>query len=65
MANSFTELRGKQMELLKETIPKLSRVAVIWNPNAPSGDSGFSYTESEARALGLSSQSLEVRKAMI
>ena len=51
------------MELLKETIPKISRVAVIWNPDAPSGDSGFSYTESEARALGLNSQSVEVRKA--
>jgi putative tryptophan/tyrosine transport system substrate-binding protein len=63
LANSFTELRGKQMELLKETVPKLSRVAVLWNPNSPSTDSGSSYTESEARALGLRFQSLEVRKA--
>jgi len=63
LANSFTELRGKQMELLKETIPKLSRVAVIWNPNSPSADSGSRYTESEARTLGLRLQSLEVTKA--
>ena len=27
-----TVLIGKQLELLKETIPKLSRVAVLWNP---------------------------------
>jgi ABC-type uncharacterized transport system substrate-binding protein len=29
-------LVGKQLELLKETIPKLSRVAVLWNPQDPS-----------------------------
>ena len=27
------ELSGKQLELLKETLPKLSRVAVMWNPD--------------------------------
>ena len=63
MANAFTELRGKQMEILKETIPRLSRVAVLWNPESLSADSGLRYTQSEAQALGLRSQSLEVRKA--
>jgi putative ABC transport system substrate-binding protein len=62
LANSFTELRGKQMELLKETIPKLSRIAVIWNPDSPAGRTNMPETESEARALGLRMQSLEVRK---
>ena len=28
-------LSGKRLELLKETIPKLSRVAVLWNPRNP------------------------------
>jgi putative ABC transport system substrate-binding protein len=51
LANSFTELRGKQMELLKETIPKLSRVAVIWNPNSPAGDSGSRYMTLGGRIL--------------
>ncbi|HSK28852.1 MAG TPA: ABC transporter substrate-binding protein, partial [Candidatus Limnocylindria bacterium] len=46
MANSFTELRGKQMEILKETIPKLLRVAVLWNPDSPSSDAGLRATES-------------------
>jgi putative ABC transport system substrate-binding protein len=63
LSNSFTDLRGNQMELLKETIPKLSRVAVIWNPDSPTADSGFRFTESEARALGLKFQSLKVTKA--
>jgi putative ABC transport system substrate-binding protein len=63
MANSFTELRGKQMEILKETIPKLLRVAVLLNPESPSSDAGLRSTESDARALGLAVQRLEVRKA--
>src|SRR6185503_15302293 len=63
MANIFTDLRGKQMEILKETIPKLLRVAVLWNPDSPSADTGIQYTESEAQKLGLRFQSLAVRKA--
>jgi len=61
MANIFTDLRGKQMEMLKETIPKLSRVAVLWNPDSPAGDRGFRSTEAEAHKLKLRFQSLEVR----
>jgi putative ABC transport system substrate-binding protein len=61
LANSFTELRGKQMELLKEVVPNLSRVGVIWNPDTPAGRANMSETESEARVLGLRVRSLEVR----
>jgi ABC-type uncharacterized transport system substrate-binding protein len=62
LANSFTDLRGKQMELLKETIPKLSRIAVIWNPDSPAGAANLEETEPDARALRLRIQRLEVRK---
>jgi putative ABC transport system substrate-binding protein len=31
----LTELSAKQLQLLKETIPRLARVAVLWNPDAP------------------------------
>ena len=61
LANSFTELRGKQMELLKETMPK--RVAILYNPDSPAGVPNQQVSEAEARALGLKNQSLEVRKA--
>jgi ABC-type uncharacterized transport system substrate-binding protein len=63
MANSFTDVRGKQMELLKETIPKLSRVAILLNPDSPASAAGQGRAEAEARALGLHFHSLGVRKA--
>jgi putative ABC transport system substrate-binding protein len=31
----LTELTAKRLQLLKETIPRLTRVAVLWNPDAP------------------------------
>jgi putative tryptophan/tyrosine transport system substrate-binding protein len=55
------QLSGKGLELLKETIPKLSRVAVVWNPDNPGKTSSFKETEVAARALRLQLQSLEVR----
>ncbi len=56
-----SELSGKRLELLKETIPKLSRVAVMWNPKM----SGQSWNESQvaARDLGLQLHSMEVDSA--
>jgi putative ABC transport system substrate-binding protein len=55
------ELSGKRLELLKETIPTLSRVAVMWNPKM----SGQSWKESQlaARELGLQLLSMEVTSA--
>ena len=55
------ELSGKGLELLKETIPKLSRIAVVWNPDNPGKTSSFKETEVAAQALRLQLQSLEVR----
>jgi putative ABC transport system substrate-binding protein len=56
-----TELSGKRLELLKEAVPKVSRVAVLWNPANASNVIEFKETEVAARALGLKLQSLEVR----
>ena len=55
------DLSGKALEMLKETVPKLSRVAVIWNPDNPGKTSSLKETEVAARALRLQLQSLEVR----
>jgi len=54
-------LGGKRLELLKETIPQLSRVAVLWNPRT----SPQQWKESQlaARELGLQLHSIEVSSA--
>src|SRR5262245_31464284 len=55
------ELSGKRLELLKEIVPGLTRVAVLWNPANPSNASVWKETQAAARALGLQLQSQEVR----
>ena len=61
LTNINAELSGKRLELLKETDPKFSRVAVLWNPESPALILAFKESEAAARALGLQLQSLEVR----
>jgi ABC-type uncharacterized transport system substrate-binding protein len=57
----YDELAGKTVELLKEAAPRVSRVAVLWNPNH--ADPEFRETQRAARILGVRLQSLEVRQA--
>ena len=54
------DLSGKRLELLKETVPKISRVGVLWTSATRQRD-GFKDYEAAARALKISLQSLEVR----
>ncbi len=61
LTNLLTGLSGKRLELLKEAIPGISRMGVIWNPENPSSVSGFKETQEAARALAIQLQSLEVR----
>jgi ABC-type uncharacterized transport system substrate-binding protein len=55
------ELSGKRLELLKETVPKVLRVAVLGNPGNTATALNFKEAEVAARAYGLQIQSLEVR----
>ena len=55
------DLSGKRLELLKETIPKVSRVAVLYDPNDPAKVAEFKETEVAARPLRVQLQSLQVR----
>ncbi len=57
------DLSGKRLELLKETVPKVARVAVLWNSTIPERAVEFKETESAARALNVRIQSLKVQNA--
>jgi putative ABC transport system substrate-binding protein len=54
----FDELAAKRVELLKEVMPRLSRLAVLWDPTHVDND--FPQVEIAARRLGLQLQSLEI-----
>jgi len=59
----MTETNVKSLELLKEAVPGLSRVAVLWDPATPSHGPGLKAVEIEGPALGLRLQTLAVRSA--
>ncbi len=56
-----TELGGKRLELLKELVPRLTRVAILWNSSVPDKVVEWEQMREPARALGLQLQSVEVR----
>jgi ABC-type uncharacterized transport system substrate-binding protein len=55
------ELNGKRLELLKETVPKLSRVAVFGTSTSGANARNLRETEVAAEALGVRLQHLDVR----
>ena len=57
------ELNGKRLELLKEVVPGISRVGVLWDPRGPGPAIAFKEYEAAARALKIRLQSLEVPDA--
>jgi len=59
--SSMSELVGKRLELLKEIVPKLSRVAVVWNPQSAVATLYWKEIQLPARQLGIELHSLEVR----
>lgn len=61
LTSNAEELNGKRLELLKEAIPKLSRVAVIRNPAMPTAVDALKEAEVAAQSLGLKLQPLEVQ----
>src|SRR4030095_8868906 len=63
LANLTCEIAGKRLELLKEVVPSVSRVAVLWNPVAPSSALRMRETEAAASSLGIKLQPVAVREA--
>jgi putative tryptophan/tyrosine transport system substrate-binding protein len=54
------DLSRKRLQLLKETVPKLSRVAVLWNPDGPGSTLGWKESQLASRELGLQLHSMAV-----
>ena len=59
----MTETNVKGLELLKEAVPKLARVAVVWDPATPSHVPGLKAVEAAGPSLGLRILSVPVRSA--
>jgi putative tryptophan/tyrosine transport system substrate-binding protein len=55
------ELVAKQLQILKEVVPKVSRVALLWNPANPSTPVQRVHAEDAARASGVRLEPMEVR----
>jgi putative tryptophan/tyrosine transport system substrate-binding protein len=56
------DLSGKRLQLLKELLPEISRVAVLWNAANPYSALVFKETAGAAQTLGVEVQSLEIRE---
>jgi putative ABC transport system substrate-binding protein len=54
------ETASKRLQFLKQALPSLTRVAVLWSPDHPDGE--YRSAEAAGRLLGLQVQSLEVRR---
>jgi putative tryptophan/tyrosine transport system substrate-binding protein len=57
------EISGKRLELVKEIVPRLSRVAVLGSSTTPGNAQALKESELAARALGVQVQYLDVRAA--
>jgi putative ABC transport system substrate-binding protein len=55
------ELAGKRLQLLKEVVPNLTRVAILWDPTEPGRRELVKEAEVAAPGLGLQVQTFEVR----
>jgi ABC-type uncharacterized transport system substrate-binding protein len=60
MSALASDMASKRVELLKEVVPRASRVAVLWNPSFPAKVAELKDTEAAAKALGLELRSVEV-----
>ncbi len=60
ITNIAAELGGKRLELLKETVPRLTRVALLWDPHNSGSAQAWKESQAPARKLGLQLHSMEV-----
>jgi putative ABC transport system substrate-binding protein len=61
LARLTAELGGKRLELLKEMVPRMSLVGVLWDADAAGADIGFKEYQAAASSLKIQLQAIEVR----
>src|SRR5205823_2347944 len=61
LSTHYPEISGKQVELMKEIVPRLARVAVFGNSIQPGNPQALRETELAAGALGVQLQYLDIR----
>src|SRR5262245_46538014 len=61
LAGPGVALSGKRLEILKEAVPEVSRIAVLWNPANPTIAPFLRETQAAAQALGVELPVLEAR----
>jgi putative ABC transport system substrate-binding protein len=59
----LSDLSGKRLEMLRETLPRLNRVAVLWRARENEAELGFKETREAAKAFSLRLHPLEIRTA--
>ena len=59
----YAELAPKRLELIKEALPRITRVAVLWDPRNPGSRERWQEVEQAARALSLALVSAEASTA--
>ena len=63
LTDLLSELSAKRLELLKTAFPKVSRVAILWNPTNAANVIGFKESEVAARTLRIQLLPLDARRA--
>jgi putative tryptophan/tyrosine transport system substrate-binding protein len=61
LVDTSPDLSGKRLELIKEVLPKISQIAVLWNGSNPVKALDFKETETAAHAFQLKLESLAVK----
>ena len=60
-SDTGSEILGKRLELLKETLPNLSRLGILWNPDSVLARTRLTSMREAARAIGLTLVLVEAR----
>jgi putative ABC transport system substrate-binding protein len=63
LATGIQILATKRLELLKEIVPGMRRIAVLWNPASTGQAASLRLVEQAAKQLGASVQAIEIRSA--